>query len=400
MMWNYHKIELRWDILNITSYSLRSLRIFCLTSHGLARYWWSPGACSWKYEFGAICASRPHFLFDPLSLICVFCEKIRQVWTSKKEQKPNWCTMVYYGVLYHSTILLFYKMLCIFCFQQPCGAEAELPQRRQRLARICRAASRGDPTLRRDQENQIRHRQVWTGDTVDISRKCKRTHFKPWKLSICSKSSQLAVSTGVPRCRLLNSKRNWRMTPRKSCRTCRRSWMERTRNCKQCPGDHGWCSDALMVSNVLNVFRTFQIVSDWDCGLMHFVIISMIFFLFRQWFGILVHFGADATAIVFGHQKVGSEIMWTYPKLTQIEMHKMAKTIQDLFVYLVHPWKVSTSLEELQKQRKDNELYQDILFLATVSLEDLIVLLAYFASPSGLYTSNDYDYGMICYDNC
>ena len=78
----------------------------------------------------------------------------------------------------------------------------------------------------------------------------------------------------------------------------------------------------------------------------------------------------------------------------------MAKTIQDLFVYLVHPWKVSTSLEELQKQRKDNELYQDILFLATVSLEDLIVLLAYFASPSGLYTSNDYDYGMICYDNC
>ena len=78
----------------------------------------------------------------------------------------------------------------MLCFLPGAGAEAELPQRRQRLARICRAAPRGYSTLRRDQENQIRHRQVWTGEIREqsgnslhskratVARRCKRKHFK------------------------------------------------------------------------------------------------------------------------------------------------------------------------------------------------------------------------------
>ena len=143
--------------------------------------------------------------------------------------------------------------------------------------------NRRNPGTIREQSGNSLHSKRAT-----VARRCKRKHFKHFQtfsnldVSTCSKSSQLVVSTGAPRCRLLNSKRNWRMTPRKSCRTCRRSWMERTRNCKQCPGYHWWCSD---VSNLSKVFRTFQLFSDWDCGLMHFVIVCMIFFLFRPWFG-------------------------------------------------------------------------------------------------------------------
>lgn len=82
--------------------------------------------------------------------------------------------------------------------------------------------------------------------------------------------------------------------------------------------------------------RTFQIFLDWDCRLMHFVIVCMIFFLFRPWFGASIGL---IWCTIF-KPSIGWWIWWD--------------------VHLVH-LEVSTSLEELQKQRKDNELYQDIL---------------------------------------
>ena len=135
-----------------------------------------------------------------------------------------------------------------------------------------RESNPASPSLNRQNPGTIRER---SGNSLHskratVARRCKRKHFKHFQtfsnldVSTCSKSSQLVVSTGAVRCRLLNSKRNWRMTPRKSCRTCRRSWMERTRNCKQCPGYHWSCSD---VSNLSKVFRTSNFSDIFRLGL-------------------------------------------------------------------------------------------------------------------------------------